>query len=85
MITNARHIAINNNIPVLNPQNINEIIQNIKELKPDIIITCAYGKILPEEILNIPNLGCINIHASLLPKYRGGAPIHHAIDRKSVV
>lgn len=75
----VKKYAINNNIPVLNPQNINEIIQNIKELKPDIIITCAYGKILPEEILNIPNLGCINIHASLLPKYRGGAPIHHAI------
>lgn len=75
----VKEYATKNNIPVLTPQKINEIYQNIKELKPDIIITCAYGKMLPLEILNIPNLGCINIHASLLPKYRGGAPIHHAI------
>ena len=46
---------------------------------PDIIITCAYGQIIPKELLELPRLGCINIHASLLPKYRGGAPIHHAI------
>jgi len=51
----------------------------ILELNPDIIITCAYGQIVPEEVLNCPRLGCINIHASLLPKYRGASPIHHAI------
>lgn len=51
----------------------------IKELNPDMIITCAYGQILSEEILNIPKLGCFNLHGSLLPKYRGGAPIHYAL------
>ena len=49
------------------------------DLDPDLIITCAYGQILPKEILEYPRLGCINVHASLLPKLRGGAPIHRAI------
>jgi methionyl-tRNA formyltransferase len=53
--------------------------QALKEIEPDLIITCAYGKILPKEILELPRLGCINVHASLLPKLRGGAPIHRAI------
>ena len=48
-------------------------------MEPDLIITCAYGQILPQELLDIPRLGCINVHASLLPKLRGGAPIHRAI------
>jgi len=48
-------------------------------MEPDLIVTCAYGKILPRELLEIPRLGCINVHASLLPKLRGGAPIHRAI------
>lgn len=56
-----------------------EGIQKIQELAPDLIITAAYGQILPAEILNIPRFGCINVHASLLPRYRGGAPIHHAL------
>lgn len=51
----------------------------IRELNPDVIVVAAYGQILPERILNIPRLGCINIHASLLPKYRGAAPIEWAI------
>ena len=51
----------------------------LEELKPDIIVVAAYGKILPEYILNFPRLGCINVHASLLPKYRGAAPIQRAI------
>lgn len=51
----------------------------VKDLNPDLIITAAYGQLLPERILEIPRLGCINVHASLLPKYRGGAPIHKAI------
>ncbi len=71
--------AIYNNIPVLSPTKLKEIENEIKELEPDLIVTCAYGLILPESILSIPRLGCINIHASILPKYRGGAPIHHAI------
>lgn len=56
-----------------------EGIRQIRELAPDLIITAAYGQILPSEILDIPRFGCINVHASLLPRYRGGAPIHHAL------
>lgn len=56
-----------------------EFIEEMEKLKPDFICVVAYGKILPEEILNIPTLGCINVHASLLPKYRGAAPIQWAI------
>ena len=67
------------NIPVLQPEKIRKEYQQILDLKPNIIITCAYGQIIPEEILNYPEYGCINVHASLLPKLRGGAPIHHAI------
>lgn len=72
-------LALENNIKVYSPIKIREDYDFLKALNPDIIITCAYGQIVPEEVLNIPRLGCVNIHASLLPKYRGGAPIHHAI------
>lgn len=72
-------VALKNNIPCLQPIKVKSIIDEIKDLKPDLIITCAYGQILPQELLEIPKLGCINVHASLLPKLRGGAPIHHAI------
>lgn len=54
-------------------------LEEILALKPDLIITAAFGQILPNELLDAPRLGCINVHASLLPKYRGGAPIHQAI------
>ncbi len=67
------------NIPVLQPVNIKEEYQEVLKLKPDLIVTCAYGQILPKEILEYPKYKCINVHASLLPKLRGGAPIHHAI------
>jgi len=67
------------NIKVLQPTNIKEEYEEILALAPDLIITCAYGQILPKEILEFPTYGCINVHASLLPKLRGGAPIHHAI------
>ncbi len=66
-------------LKVFQPGHIKEEYQPILDLKPDLIVTCAYGQILPEEILNYPKYGCINVHASLLPKLRGGAPIHHAI------
>ena len=74
-----KEVAIKNNILCLQPNKIKEALQEINTLKPDLIITCAYGQILPLELLLIPKLGCINVHASLLPKLRGGAPIHHAI------
>ena len=74
-----KKVAIENNIKVLQPVKIREEYQDIIALNPDIIITCAYGQIIPEVILNNPKLGCINVHASLLPKLRGGAPIHKSI------
>ncbi len=75
----VKECALANNIKVLQPVKIRKEYQKILDLKPDIIITCAYGQIIPNEILDYPKYGCINVHASLLPKLRGGAPIHHAI------
>src|SRR5574344_802667 len=74
-----KQVAIDHNIPVFQPLKIRNDYEPIINLNPDIIITCAYGQIIPEVILNCPKLGCINVHASLLPKLRGGAPINHAI------
>lgn len=70
-------------IPVLQPEKLRhaDSVEVLRQLKPDLIITAAYGQILPKSVLELPEFGCINIHASLLPKYRGGAPIHHAILR----
>ena len=78
----VKQFAIEKNLNVYQPLKIRnnvEIIQEIKNLNPDVICVVAYGKILPKEILDIPKLGCINVHASLLPKYRGAAPIQWAI------
>ncbi len=75
----VKKCALENNIDVITPDKIGSAYEIISEINPDIIITCAYGKIVPESILNIPKLGCINIHASLLPKYRGASPIQSAI------
>ena len=77
--TPVKELALKYNIPVLQPVKIRVDYQGVLDLKPDIIITCAYGQIIPKEILDAPRLGCINVHASLLPKLRGGAPIHKAI------
>ncbi len=71
--------AEKNAIPVFQPTKIKEDFKPILDVKPDIIITCAYGQIIPAILLDYPKYGCINVHASLLPKYRGGAPIHHAL------
>jgi methionyl-tRNA formyltransferase len=75
----VKKVAIENNIKILQPTKIKNEYQSILDLNPDIIITCAYGQFLPKEILDYPKYGCINVHASLLPKLRGGAPIHKAI------
>ncbi len=75
----VKECAIKNNIKVLQPEKIRVDYDEIVKLNPDIIITCAYGQIIPKELLTLPKYGCINIHASLLPKLRGGAPIHKAI------
>ena len=77
--TPIKKVAVDNNILVLQPEKIRKDYMSVLELKPDIIITCAYGQIIPKELLDYPKYGCINVHASLLPKLRGGAPIHHAI------
>ena len=72
--------GVENNIKVLQYDKIRlEGYEDIKALSPDIIVTCAFGQILSQEILDIPRFGVINIHASLLPKYRGASPIHFAI------
>ena len=78
----VKEFALEKNIPVYQPlkvRNNTEFIEEIKELNPDVICVVAYGKILPKEILDIPRLGCINVHGSLLPKYRGAAPIQWAV------
>lgn len=78
----VKEFAIEKNIPVYQPlkvKNNTEFIEEIKALKPDVICVVAYGKILPKEILDIPKFGCINVHGSLLPKYRGAAPIQWAV------
>ena len=78
----VKEYAIKNNIPVYQPaklRNNEEVMNILKELKPDIICVVAYGKILPKEVLNFPRLGCVNVHGSLLPKYRGAAPMQWAI------
>ena len=75
----VKSLALENNIPVCTPENIRKEYQTIIDAKPDIIITCAYGKIIPKELIDYPKYGCVNIHASLLPKYRGSAPIQWAL------
>lgn len=78
----VKEYAISKDIPVYQPikvKNNEEVINEIKELNPDVIAVVAYGKILPKAILDIPKYGCINVHSSLLPKYRGSAPMQWAI------
>ena len=75
----VKEVALKHDILVYQPQSIKNDYQDLLALKPDLIITAAYGQMIPEAILNLPSLGCINVHASLLPKYRGGAPVHYAI------
>ncbi|MEJ8544475.1 methionyl-tRNA formyltransferase [Brevibacillus borstelensis] len=77
----VKEAALRHGIPVLQPEKIKapEALEEVLSLRPDLIVTAAYGQILPKQLLDAPRLGCINVHASLLPKYRGGAPIHKAI------
>ena len=77
--TPVKELALKYDIPVFQPIRIREDYEDILNLNPDLIVTCAYGQIIPKAILDYPRLGCINVHASLLPKLRGGAPIHKAI------
>ena len=77
--TPIKVVALKNNIEDFQPVKIREDYQKIIDLNPDLIVTCAYGQIIPKELLDCPRLGCVNVHASLLPKLRGGAPIHKSI------
>ena len=78
----VKEVALEYNIPVYQPQtlrNNEEILGVLKDIAPDMIVVAAYGKILPESVLNIPKYGSINVHGSLLPRYRGAAPIQWAV------
>lgn len=72
-------LAEKNSIPVFTPEKIRPEIENIRTQNPDLILVAAYGKIIPQEILDIPNFKCINIHPSLLPKYRGASPLQNTL------
>ena len=74
-----KELALEKGIPVFQPIKIKEEYGDLLKLDVDMIVTCAYGQIIPNELLEFPKYGCINVHASLLPKLRGGAPIHKAI------
>lgn len=74
-----KEVALANDIRVFQPKSIKTEYEDLLKLKPDMIVTCAYGQIIPKQLLDFPKYGCINVHASLLPKLRGGAPIHKAI------
>ena len=78
-ISPIKELALKHNISVFQPKKIRSDYQKVLDAKPDMIVTCAYGQIVPKVILDCPKFGCINVHASLLPKLRGGAPIHKAI------
>ena len=75
----AKNLALEHDIKVVQPVKIRKEYDEVLALEPDLIVTCAYGQIIPDAVLNYPKLGCINVHTSLLPKLRGGAPIQHAI------
>src|SRR5437016_4225732 len=89
----AKELALSHGLPVLQPERARkeEFIQQLRALEPHLIAVAAYGQILPGSILELPRFGCLNVHTSLLPKYRGAAPIQWAIlndeaetgDRKS--
>ena len=75
----VKKMALEHNIEVFQPERIRKDYDWVINKNPDMIVTCAFGQIIPEVILNCPKYGCINVHASLLPKLRGGSPLHHAI------
>ena len=77
----VKEVALQHNLPVFQPENFREeeTVQQLRDLKPDICAVVAYGRILPQKVLDVPTFGCINIHASVLPKYRGSAPYQWAV------
>lgn len=79
VFSEVKEVAVKYNIPVFQPVRIKEDYQMIIDTNPDLIVTCAYGQIVPKDVLDCPTYGCVNLHGSILPKYRGGAPIQRAI------
>ena len=81
LIKSPVHLCANrNNIDVLHPEKFDDqIINNLRKIKPDLIIVIAYGRLLPRSVLKLPKFGCINIHVSFLPRWRGPAPIEYAL------
>jgi len=77
----VKEVALAHDIPVFQPENFREeaTVEQLRALQPDVVAVVAYGRILPQSVLNVPPLGCINIHASLLPRYRGSAPYQWAV------
>ena len=77
----VKEVALENSIPVYQPESFreDETVEQLRSLKPDVVAVVAYGRILPQRVLDIPTYGCINIHASLLPQYRGSAPYQWAV------
>ena len=75
----VKEFALEKNLQLFQPDKLKEIKEDIVELNPDMIVVVSYGKILPKSILDLPKFGCINVHPSLLPKYRGSAPIQWAV------
>ena len=77
--TPVKELALEHNIEVFQPVRIKQEYEFLYKYKPDLIVTCAYGQIVPKQVLDLPKHGCVNLHGSLLPSYRGGAPIQRAI------
>ena len=77
----VKQLALAHGIPVLQPENLKsaEVQEQLRELAPDVMVVVAYGLLIPQIVLDIPRLGCINVHGSLLPRWRGAAPVHRAI------
>lgn len=77
----VKEAALRHHLAVLQPEKVREpeVLDEIEKLDADLLVTAAYGQLLPKRLLDMPRLGCINVHASLLPRWRGGAPIHRAI------
>ena len=81
MMSAVKEYALSQNLPVLQPERVKtpEFLEALEELAPELIVVAAFGQFLPKSLLELPRYGCINVHASLLPRYRGAAPIHYAI------
>lgn len=81
LMTPVKEYALEQHLPVYQPEKVKtpEFIKILQDLRPDIIVVAAFGQLLNEDILTLPRFGCVNVHASLLPKYRGAAPIHYAL------